>query len=310
LGAVREWLYYAIALPAAALLPPRLGWALTLPLARLKAPLRSLQLAARRQALEDVLQLPAPALEQTVQRGLRLEVWEEIESLQYYLWSRRSVRRRFHATGLEHLDRAISAGRGAILMTGHYGLLCSGLVALGLRGYPLAYLSNDTPRDLSLPRAVRFHSRIKISGMKRRGRGRFVYLDLTRPARSSTGPLRRLVAELKQGGVAVVLLDVSPQLAGATSGARLLGRPCRFPVGIPWLARVSGAPILPFFALRSEDREEILIEPPLAVTGSLEHDLQLCAGALERHVLRDPAQWMSWEIWPHFAAAAAPNPRA
>ncbi len=303
MGAVREWLYYAIALPAAALLPPRLGHSLTGTLSRLKAPLRSLQLAARREALTEVFQLSAPSLERTLQDGLRHEVWEEVESLQYYLWSRRSVRRRFQVRGLDHLDRAMAQGRGAILMTAHYGLLCSGLVALGLQGYRLTYLSNDTPRDPSLPRAVRLHSRLKISGMKRRGRGRFIYLDLSRGSRAWTGPMRRLVRELKAGGVVVVLLDVSPQLAGATSRARLFGRVCRFPVGIPWLAQVSGAPILPFFTLRSGDREQIVVEPPLAVTGSVEHDLQLCADALERRVLEDPAQWMSWEIWSHFTEA-------
>lgn len=298
-----EWLYYGLA-GIAAVLPSRWGFAAAGPLSRLKARVRPVQAPIRRAAVESAFPDRQTFVETVLRQSRRLETWEEIEALQYFLWTRRRVERRFRFRGLEHLDRALAAGRGAILMTGHYGLLCSGLVALGIRGYQLSYLSNNTPRDPGLSGPVRLHSRIKISGMKRRGGGRFIYLDLAQGSRAFTKPLRRMVRDLQAGQAVVVVLDVPPQLAAATADVQMLGRRCRFPVGIPWLAKVSGAPVLPFFAYRSGSLEEAVFEAEVSVSGDTVADLQRCVGVLERYILRDPAQWMSWEVWPHFTRDA------
>ena len=65
------------------------------------------------------------------------------------------------------------------------------------------------------------------------------------------------------------------------------------------MAHLTGAALLPAFAFRAEDGSvDLTIEPPIAMAGARDpavaDAVQAYATLSEPHVLRHPAQWLSW----------------
>jgi KDO2-lipid IV(A) lauroyltransferase len=116
-----------------------------------------------------------------------------------------------------------------------------------------------------------------------------------------------LFTHLRRGGVLGVQIDRAP-VAMRSIAVRLFDAPARVPSGPFWLARATGAPIVPVFAHRSGHfRYEIRISPAreLAREGS-EEDLQKVAQdvtlEMERFIRMHPTHWF------HFGARAEAGP--
>ena len=125
--------------------------------------------------------------------------------------------------------------------------------------------------------------------------GRIV-IDRAKPM-SATLAARRV---LERNGIVSIT-------AGAWEGQRLavvelLGGTLELAVGAPGLARLTGAPLLPVFAVRDDAGAlRVTLDAPIPVAregdtdAALQEAAQRFAGRLEPWIRRYPAQWRDWK---------------
>ncbi len=182
----------------------------------------------------------------------------------------------------EVLDEVAALGRGAIVITAHFGNWEMLAAAIAKHGHRLVVLANDAP---DVPTAALVNAARRSVGVD--------VLDRSQ--------VRELFRALQEGCFVGILPD---QRARREGGLVLdfLGRPARTYTGPAALALRTGAMLLPCFARRTEDNRIICYcrEPiPVQGTGDRDADVlrvtQMVNHALEREILRYPAQW----LWLH-----------
>jgi len=182
--------------------------------------------------------------------------------------------------GWEVLDHAMSAGRGAIVVTGHLGNFELGGRLLATRYRLLDVIKPQRnaafDRDLN---ALRNRHGIATVPVDKAG--------------------RRVLAHLRQGGLVSLLVD---QDAGA-AGLRLdfLGRPASTWPGAARLAMRVGCPVVPVAIVRSGAGHVFHLGAPLtapsgtAAPDRVEHFMRRISDAVEAFVRAYPDQW----FWVH-----------
>ncbi len=113
-----------------------------------------------------------------------------------------------------------------------------------------------------------------------------------------------LLEALKRGEV-VALLGDRPRKGGRTISVRLFGRAFPLPEGPFVLARLSGVPIMPVFAVRSgrrqycvRFREPIIVDQALGREEAISIAASRFAEGLEDTLRRDPYQWFCFgNLW-------------
>jgi len=183
--------------------------------------------------------------------------------------------------GLERFEKVVASGKGAVLITGHYGNWELLQVVAGIRGTPVHVLGRDQrhPKlNEILMRQRESHGSVAVSrGMN----------------------IRFLLKALKDGKLVGVLGD---QSAGRDGGVLLpfFGRVTTIPTGSFELARRMGAYVLPCFMTRDhEGKHSIYVEEPLAAAGA--DDAEVIRNQtigylhlLEKYIEKSPQQWL-WQ---------------
>jgi KDO2-lipid IV(A) lauroyltransferase len=178
--------------------------------------------------------------------------------------------------GLTHLSEALAAGRGAVLVSAHFGNWEAARLAARDAGVEVGILyrafNNRWFDALSLPR-------IRAAGEPVLHKGR--------------GGSRGILAHLKRGGAIMVLLDQR-----ATGAPRLpfMGQPAETATAVAALCARSGAPLIPVVATRDATGLgfDIRFEPPIppgapeAMTEAVNHRIGAWVEAA-------PGQW----FWLH-----------
>jgi lauroyl/myristoyl acyltransferase len=186
----------------------------------------------------------------------------------------------FRADGFEHLDAALTAGRGAIMAMPHLGgWEWSGFWVTRVKGYPVtAVVEQLEPADL-------FEWFVEL----RRSFG-FEIVALGPEAGPAT------VRALKANHVLALLCD--RDLAGTGPEVEFFGERTTLPGGPATLALRTGAPILPtaiYFDGPHRRRSAVLPALDVQRQGTLRDDVQrvtqLLAHALEGLIRRAPEQW-------------------
>lgn len=198
--------------------------------------------------------------------------------------------------GGEHLDAALAAGHGAVLWVAHFCFnALAAKKALASSGH-LAWHMSRPEHGFSKSRAgIATVNRIRVRAELAHLAGRIV-IDRDKPI-SATLAAQRV---LKKNGIVSIT-------AGAWEGQRLakvavLGGTLELAVGAPGLARLSGAALLPVFAVRGDDGAlRVTVEPPIAVERGGDADASLQDAALrfgerlDPWIRRHPAQWRDWK---------------
>lgn len=164
--------------------------------------------------------------------------------------------------GFDPLRNAIQEGKGAILCSFHFGRFRLALGALLRKGFPLTVLGGP-----------------QYTSNKERGR-EFIH----HPHRN----LLYAARTLRRGGVVVLMLD--GQRFGRGQVLSFLEHDIAFSSGVIRLARVTGAPIIPFFALNLPQTGTVLcriLEPIDPMKAEISSLISSC----ERFVRRFPSQW-------------------
>lgn len=156
--------------------------------------------------------------------------------------SREEVEALTQLAGIEHLDQALSAGKGALLLTGHYGHWERGAQILSHKGYAVSAVARDAD-DLGVN---------KIVNDARRRPG----TEIISRGDSAVAVLRAL----RSGRVVAILADQNAEDAFLPFLGRIAGVNC----GAGVLAARTGTPVLPCWTRHLGGGRVVgAVEPPL-----------------------------------------------
>lgn len=204
-----------------------------------------------------------------------------------------SLRRRVPIQGVEHLEEALSQGRGAILATAHFGNFPLMLARLGLEGYPVGVIIRD-PRHRPVARFLdQWRARYNVRTLRDKPRWASV---------------KEALALLRRNGILVLHVDLNVSEGGLL--VPFFGHWVPTFRGPAMLALRSGTPVLPTFIRRLQGVDHRLsINPPvrLQLSGHREEDTWRILLALNQQVEKTikeyPDQW--WWIHRRFRKARA-----
>jgi lauroyl/myristoyl acyltransferase len=184
--------------------------------------------------------------------------------------------------GEHHLDAALGAGRGVVLLTAHLGNWEFAGRLLSSRSGRTAHVVLSAEQDRSLERYLRLDG----------PRLRFI----TRHRATST---LGLLAALRRAELVAMQAD-RPTGGRGDAIVPFFGEPAAFPVGPFVLARAAGAAVVPAFCVMAPGgRYGLEIDPPIWVKpGEEPTALATVVGALERVIRAYPTQWFNfYDAW-------------
>ncbi|HEU4604041.1 MAG TPA: hypothetical protein VFS24_18850 [Steroidobacteraceae bacterium] len=189
--------------------------------------------------------------------------------------SEKRLRRWIRFEGAHHLEAALKGGRGALMLSAHFTTLEMGARALTLLGpTSVMYL---TPRNAL------------IAELSRRSRGRHTVQAVT------SEQIRDLLQNLKNN----LPVWYAPDQRFTDKNSRLVpffGQPASSNVATSRLAKISGAPVLPYFPERRADGKGYVvhIHPPWRNFPSEDPiaDTQRFHELIEAHVRKYPEQYL------------------
>ena len=184
--------------------------------------------------------------------------------------------------GAEHIEAALAQGRGALIVTGHFGFWELHALAHGLRLGPMAVVARALDNTLL--------DRMLIDLRSSTGN---VVID-------RKGGLRRIMRALNANQSVAVLIDQHILTADAVK-VDFMGRPAATTSAVAVLALRTRAAVIPAFSLPLNDgRYRLIYERPLALpdgeSAEAVRDLtQRCTKVLEKYVRAHPERW----LWMH-----------
>jgi phosphatidylinositol dimannoside acyltransferase len=202
---------------------------------------------------------------------------------------------RVRMIGVEHVDRALAAGRGCICVLPHLGNWDAGGHWFGANGYRIVAVAEE----LRPSRLYELFTRHREAlGMR--------VIGLERDAQVGH-QLKQLLAENW-----MVALVADRDLTGRGIEVEMFGAPWRVPAGPALLSLTSGAPVLPAPTATLDRGWEVRFEPPLEIerTGNLRADVtelsRLMAERFERAIAARPTDWHMFQpAWEDPSSEAA-----
>jgi KDO2-lipid IV(A) lauroyltransferase len=183
--------------------------------------------------------------------------------------------------GAEHFQQIKAAGKGAVLVTGHFGsweLMGAYISHIGFSiDYLVGHQHNEKVNDLMNQHRTMFGIGLIEMGVAARG----------------------VFKAVKDGRMVCMLSDQDAGSDGVI--VQFMGRPASTPKGPAAFAIKTGAPMAGGFIVREGLRHKIHMEPmiPFTPTGDKQEDIKTLTQAytsiLERYVRQYPDHW----FWPH-----------
>lgn len=202
------------------------------------------------------LRLTQDQIEIMAREGLALSVKRNFERLIMSTLTRAKADKMVTPVGLEHIDDALSEGKGAIIQVAHFGSFLLPVAYLGLLGYTVTQISIK-PEIIHSSIFAALLKRMRIKDDQRFAID-FFYLET-----SPKGILKRL----KNNEIVAIAID--GRKAQDFVSVKFLDGKARFAPGIIRIAQISGAPIIPTFIVRQpDDTQKVIVESPF----SIEHD--------------------------------------
>jgi KDO2-lipid IV(A) lauroyltransferase len=201
--------------------------------------------------------------------------------LMYKTVDRKFVDEKMTIVGREHLDQALSAGKGGIILTAHIGNWEMGAAVLDKLGHPVT--------AIALP-----HKNPKVNilfNKQREAHGVCVV--------PTTSAVRRCIEALRKGRLIAVLGDRDFGSFGVP--LEFLGRQTLIPKGAAFFACRTGAPIIPsFLTPDGPGRYKMVFCAPIFPPQGVAKDDEAAMVALmkryvpviEAKVKEDPTQWL------------------
>jgi len=183
-------------------------------------------------------------------------------------------------TGLEHLDAALSKGKGVIGISAHIGNFFTFGPALGSAGYSYNVVIKDSPNPI-------------LAKLWRKGQ--INSLNLPIPAEPPMECVKIILRKLREGQIVSLFID-EDRSQGIP--VEFFGKPAYTPTGPAVLSLRSGAPLVPMFSVREgRNRHRIIIEPAGEFELGDDKDENIaaiiawCTRVIENTIRRYPDQW-------------------
>lgn len=173
-------------------------------------------------------------------------------------------------------EQARTQGRGAVLVTAHFGSFEVGMASVRLREPKVHTLFHRDRLGFFDGIRDRLHRQLGV---------------IDQPLEDGLQTWASLRDALRRDEVVLIQGDrVMPGQRGRW--VPLLHDRVQLPVGPVKLARLSGAPLIPVFAIRQPDgRVRMELEAPIDVNGPMDAVLQRLADAIARRIEAHPEQW-------------------
>jgi Kdo2-lipid IVA lauroyltransferase/acyltransferase len=183
---------------------------------------------------------------------------------------------RVEIRGLEHLDAALVSGKGALLVTAHFTPIEIGVCVL--EDYPGKVSSLYRPQRNAM-----------MDCLILKGRSRF---SSTQVPRDNV----RLLLRLLQRNEAVLYMPDQTYLGNQSAMIPFFGEPATTNIATSKIAKISGAPVLPYWFRRNADERTytVEIEPPLEnfPTDDALADTRRIVALLEARIRQTPEQYL------------------
>lgn len=182
--------------------------------------------------------------------------------------------------GREYLDQVLESGKGAVLVTGHYGNWEVFGAYMAMYGCPMVSIVRHQNQG-SMNRLINEYR--EMVGQKiayNRGENNFL----------------KIVRLLKQKHFIGVLYDQDTNDIGVK--LEIFGKSCIVPDGAAALSRLDKAPILPMFIHNGDwGKFRIKIYPPIYCQGKEDYPrvMHILVDVLEQEIREDPSMW----FWVH-----------
>lgn len=184
--------------------------------------------------------------------------------------------------GVQHVENALAKGKGAIILTGHFGNWELLAASISTTVAPLTPIV----RELRSPR---------LNALVSRYREKAGYSTIDR----DTG-VRQALRCLRNNNLLGIVADVDTSVNGVF--VDFFGRPAYTPYSPIAFALKTGATILPAFIVRQPDgTHQAIIEPPLTLERCDDKEKELVINTqkytkvIESYIRKNPEQW----IWMH-----------
>ncbi|HLI05688.1 MAG TPA: lysophospholipid acyltransferase family protein [Ktedonobacteraceae bacterium] len=193
--------------------------------------------------------------------------------------------------GLEHIEAALAAGKGAILASAHFGSYSSCFSLIGAHGFPITVIGR-WPSRFDQP-IERFFFQLLTQ--------KTVEHHLQRPDIQPRGQLDtafQAAAILRNNELIGICLDAPVTSADRKRAVSMdfLNRQIWLLPGAITIARLTGAPVLMMFIRRAPDwRHQIVeISPPMLLDGDTVTAFRRCLAVVESAIRQNPACWSFW----------------
>jgi len=208
----------------------------------------------------------------------------------------RLLERLVEVRGEELLAAARRAGRGAILVTGHYGSVVACLAVLGAKRHPITLIARWSIREHK-EKSLLTQTTNKL--LRRRSISAFLAHPNIFVAADSFASAIQAASYLKRNEFVAVLVDAPVSQGEDKTATRVsfLGRDVLFKIGAITLSKVVGSPLLTVFIHRKQDYMHQVIEVnSLEEVGAREAEmLERCAHVVEEQILLRPSHWLCWK---------------
>ncbi|MGC8786133.1 MAG: lysophospholipid acyltransferase family protein [Anaerolineae bacterium] len=269
------------------LVPPRLGYAFFTRLGDLAF---AMSKASRENVLDNLRHVLGPEADKTHLEQVARQIFRNQAKNYYDLFrvaslSAAQIERLVTIHGLQHIDEALAAGKGLIVVSAHFGNLDVAIQAFALRGYPITAIAEH----LQPEKLYRYVVSLRASkGIK------LIPVDSF---------LRPIFKALRNNEIVGLAADRNLTETGTV--VEFFGAPALLPDGHVRLALRTGAKLAMAFSLRKPDNTfEVFVEPPLplANTGDPNQDTRLgmekLIAALEKWIGQHPEQWVMFQpVW-------------
>lgn len=196
--------------------------------------------------------------------------------------NRSNIDRFVKIKNIDIIDKALKDGKGAILLTGHFGNWELLALTIRLKGYDGAAIG----RRIYFNKYDRY-----LNHLRQIHDVNIIYRD--------ESP-KKILRVLRDNGIIGMLAD---QDVDSVDGVfvNFFGRPTYTPVGPVALAKASGSSLIPAFIIREDGRHTLVIEKPIELVegddkerASIENT-QRWSNVVESYIRRYPDQW----VWMH-----------
>ncbi len=231
----------------------------------------------------------------TIKEAFFIFVCNELDMMLYPVMTPKNISSFTYLSGIANLDKALSQGKGAILLFGHFGNNQMVMPAIGYRSYKMNQLSAPATvwKDIIPDRSFSF---MEKKAMEERWKH-----ELSLPVNHINifSSLKSAFTCLKRNEV----LGVAADGGGGKQrvAVNLLKRKAYFSVGAIEIARRLSAPVLPTFMIRDDQgRNTMIIEPAVHVKNDEEVETvvaeiaQIFANRLEEYILSHPSHYLNF----------------